>query len=230
MSRSGIYIIENLITHKIYIGSALNLNRRKYHHFYFLKNGNHDNSYLQRSFNKYGIENILFWVLEIVNDKNNLIEKEQYYLDLFQGYYYGVYNLRKNAKNNLGMQHSKESIEKMRKAHEGNKRNPLSDETKAKIRDSHLGKHASDETKKKMSDSRKGNKNTLGYKHKESSKHKMSVAHKGKAFSEEHKAKISAANIGKHHTSETKRILSIRLKGRVPWNKGVHHAELTCNH
>ena len=41
------------------------------------KNNKHGNKHLQRSYNKYGEENFVFEVLEFVEDKNNLLEREQ---------------------------------------------------------------------------------------------------------------------------------------------------------
>lgn len=80
MVKSGIYKITNLINKKIYIGSAVDLNKRKREHFSTLKVNTHFNDYLQRSFNKYGIENFKWEILEFC-DPEKCIGREQYYLD-----------------------------------------------------------------------------------------------------------------------------------------------------
>lgn len=80
---SGIYIIKNIINDKIYVGSSLNLNSRKYKHFWMLKNGVHDNEYLQNSYNKYGNDSFIFEVVDICDPKN-LIIKENEYIDKYK--------------------------------------------------------------------------------------------------------------------------------------------------
>lgn len=56
----GIYMIENLIDHKRYIGQTINYNRRLYLHLHYLRNGRHSNKYLQAAWNKYGEDNFRF--------------------------------------------------------------------------------------------------------------------------------------------------------------------------
>ena len=63
MLKGGIYKITNTVNGKIYIGSAVDLSRRKRDHFWSLRKGTHCNAYLQKSFNKYGENNFSFEVL-----------------------------------------------------------------------------------------------------------------------------------------------------------------------
>lgn len=56
----GIYYIENLINHKKYYGSSININERLLEHKRLLKLNQHQNSHLQNSFNQYGEENFVF--------------------------------------------------------------------------------------------------------------------------------------------------------------------------
>ena len=51
-----IYKIENLVNHKKYIGLTNNIARRKCRHFGDLKRGVHDNQFLQKEYNIYGLE------------------------------------------------------------------------------------------------------------------------------------------------------------------------------
>ena len=53
----GIYKIECLINHKVYIGQSTNIELRWKHHIYQLKKNNHENKYLQAAWNKYGSSN-----------------------------------------------------------------------------------------------------------------------------------------------------------------------------
>lgn len=61
---SGIYVIENIVNGKKYIGQTINLKRRLYDHKRCLNKGTHHNLYLQREFAKYGEENFNFKILE----------------------------------------------------------------------------------------------------------------------------------------------------------------------
>ena len=63
---SGIYKITNIVTQDCYVGSALNISKRKSKHFSDLKLNRHFSTFLQNSYNKYGIENFTF---EILNGK-----------------------------------------------------------------------------------------------------------------------------------------------------------------
>jgi group I intron endonuclease len=102
----GIYKITNLIDKKIYIGSSINLENREYRHFWMLKKGIHDNSHLQNSFNKYGIQSFEFDIIEEC-DESNLIDKENHYINFYlsniQDYGYNmalVNEFRRNNYNN----------------------------------------------------------------------------------------------------------------------------------
>lgn len=96
--QSGIYKILNIKTGVFYIGSAVNLNRRGISHFRQLNQKKHHSQKLQNAFDKYGIENFKFKILELVKDKSQLIEREQSYLDLLKP----SYNICKIAGSTLG--------------------------------------------------------------------------------------------------------------------------------
>ena len=69
----GIYKIENLINHKVYIGQTVDYTRRVYLHTHYLMNNRHINTHLQNAWNKYGSDNFKF---ELICDFTN--EFEQY--------------------------------------------------------------------------------------------------------------------------------------------------------
>jgi group I intron endonuclease len=59
----GIYIIENRITGKAYIGSSIRMKRRLRDHKYALRKGEHKNRKLQNAWNKYGESAFRFAIL-----------------------------------------------------------------------------------------------------------------------------------------------------------------------
>lgn len=149
---SGVYKITNKVNNKSYIGSSINIKMRWQKHIYDLKKDLHPNKHLLESYKKYGEHNFEFSILEIVEDTDQLIDREQYYLDFYKSYENG-YNIRKFAENNFGYKHSKKTIEKCRIASTGKQH---TEETKKRISLSNIGKIVSEETKKKMSLAKKG--------------------------------------------------------------------------
>ena len=80
-SRSGgIYSITNLKTGRVYIGQTKDLYKRWISHKHLLLKNKHVNTYLQRSFNKHGVDNFDFVLIEIC-DQSIITEREQYYID-----------------------------------------------------------------------------------------------------------------------------------------------------
>lgn len=77
---SGVYQILCVPTGKIYIGSSVNLRERWDKHRRSLRNGNHRNVHLQNAWDKYGEDNFVFSVLEIVKP-SNLLRIEQAWID-----------------------------------------------------------------------------------------------------------------------------------------------------
>ncbi len=134
-----IYKIVNIINNKIYIGSTVNYNTRKYDHIWSLNNGKHRNKILQRSWNKYGKDNFIFEVVETVDNLDELLIREQHYIDLFKSYKReNGYNINSIAGSNLGFK--------------------MPDEAKEKLRIINTGKKHSNETRKKISEVQKGKK------------------------------------------------------------------------
>lgn len=128
---SGIYQIRNIVNGKIYIGSAVNLYKRKIDHFTTLVKNKHHNDYLQKSYNKYGKDAFTFEVL-FTCLKEDLIRLEQYHINNYNP----EYNICRVAGSVLGVKRS--------------------EQTKIKMSKSQIGKKHSEETKKKQSIAKKG--------------------------------------------------------------------------
>lgn len=167
---SGIYKIINIITNEFYIGSALNLTKRKGNHFDSLSRGCHPNIHLQRVYDKYGKENLRFEVL-LICDKEYLIYFEQVCLDGL----HPQYNIQRVAQSLLGSKRSQESIDKQKKTiafrgmwnprPKGTKMpkefgdlvrkskvgKPMSDEQKEAIRQGQIKRYSNPENKAKAS-------------------------------------------------------------------------------
>lgn len=189
----GIYKIENILTNDFYIGKSVDLCRRKKDHFKSLKNKNHANKHLQRSYDKYGEENFVFKIL-LYCEPFELIYYEQCFVDIFNP----AYNICKECVDNwLGVNHTEESKMKMSKANSG-ENHP------------NFGKHLTKETKHLISVANKGKVRT------EEAIKNLSDSHKGKPASEEFKKYLSEKYKGEGHpgfgiprSDETKRKLSI---------------------
>jgi group I intron endonuclease len=80
---TGIYIIKNEVNCKIYIGQAISIKKRCQRHETDLKCGRHKNQHLQRAYEKYGIHNFTYSILETctIDDLNS---KEDYWVKVLK--------------------------------------------------------------------------------------------------------------------------------------------------
>ena len=216
MDKSGIYIIENIINGKSYVGSAEKLDRRFKAHFNKLKCNKHENQRLQNAFNKYGVNSFEFRPIFIVENTEDLIYYEQKFINELKP----EYNICLVAGNTLGFKHSQESKDKMPKAVTGrklspercaqmseimklrHKNNPFSEETRLKLSNSQKGKPKSSEHLEKIWENRRKN---------GTDKH-----------TEESKLKISQGLNRNPNLSEAH-------KGQIPWNKGKQNVQIAWN-
>ena len=149
---------------------------------------------MQRAWNKHGEQNFLFEIVEEVQERENLIETEQFYLEALRP----EYNICKTAGSTLGLKFTEEAKQKMSESRKGEKHH-------------FFGKHLSEEVKQKLSELRMGEKNhNFGKNLSEETKQKISKSTKGeknhnfgKNLSEETKQKMSESKKGeKHHFSK----------------------------
>lgn len=107
LMKSGVYQIM-LPNDWIYIGSGVSIKGRVYSHKNQLIKKIHKNRILQRVYNKYGFSNWFIKIIEEV-DKNNLITREAYHLNLAKKKNKKIANLTGVTGTNLGIKRSNES-------------------------------------------------------------------------------------------------------------------------
>jgi len=205
---------------KVYIGQTINLKRRKYR---YSKLDCRGQTRLYESIKKYGWDNFIFEIIEIIEEVevDKMEEREIYWIDFFQSnlckYKEGNgLNLTDGGGGFIGYVTSEETKKKISEALKGNKKLILSntgkkhtEETKEKLRQKNTGRKHTEETIQKMSESQKNR-----YGHSEETIEKLRLARIGKKMSEETKQKISASLKGNKKLEETKQKISQSNKGK----------------
>lgn len=193
----GVYIIKNTITEEVYVGSTTNLKKRINDHKSSLKRNDHENKFLQQSYNQYKKKVFEFIILEEYEnpDREFLYKREDFYMIKFKD---NLFNINPNAKSNKGIKITEEAKQKISKHSKKMWQDP---EFKKKM----SNRKPSEETKKKMSETHKGRKYTLGYKHSEEFSKKISE-----------RMKINNPFKGKKHSEETRKKMSEAQKNRPP--------------
>lgn len=143
----GIYCIENIVNHKKYIGQSVDIKTRFRNHKSELRHNKHKNEHLQSSWNTYGEDSFIFYVLEYC-ELASLDDLETYYIEKYNARdkSYG-YNYESGGHKNKSLSH--ETRKKIGNAHRGTQ---LTDEWKQHIAESNIGRVFSDETRKKISE------------------------------------------------------------------------------
>lgn len=187
-----IYKIEIQGCDRFYIGSAINLHKRKIHHLFQLRNKSHGNHHLQKIYDKYGEDKFSFIVLEQVQNKEILLEAEQKWIDSFD--FTKLINICPIAGNTLGRTHSEYTKKKISDNHHdvSGENNPMFGK-KAELSPS-FGKKRSNETKLKISQALKG-------------KNSWCKGVKRPEHSEKLKGEKNSF-YGKHHTEDNKQKIS----------------------
>lgn len=174
----AVYRVFSSKNNRSYIGSSNHANHRRDQHFYGLRHGNHPSKMMLDDFSFYGESSFIFQILEHIDDPNNLLKREQWWIDTL----HPEYNLAPFTDNHLPKYIPDDIIKtkisktvkelwqdpiyrekhcKPRKWKNGipNRKGViLSDETKDKIRQASLGKNnpnygkpRTEETKRKQS-------------------------------------------------------------------------------
>lgn len=227
---SGIYLILNTINNHRYIGSAVNLQNRLREHRRMLRNGTHKNPHLQAAFNHYGEDAFVTGVIELVEQKAQLLEREQFHIDTSKP----EYNIVKVAGSNLGKVMSEASRRRMSVAKRDKKRKPHSEEAKAKMVASKLGKKRPNMVNHPVSQATRDKISTAntGRTYSEATRTLWSTQRKGRTHSEATKAKLSeigktTPNKGRFTKGNVAPNSGQFKKGQVSHNKGKSPSEVT---
>lgn len=216
-----IYAIINIIDDKHYIGQTFDRDFRWKEHLKSLKGFYHHSILLQRAWCKYGANNFIFVVLEVLSDVSKLNEREEYWGNLLKP----EYNIAPLGGSMRGYKHTEEARQNMSNAHKGRK-------------------YHSEEEKLKRSERMKGNKYNTGRKQSpeeiearakhhrgktvsEETRIKMSTALKGRVISEEAKAKMRLAKLGKKLSDNHKQKLSEAAKKQ--WERQLTNQKVLNN-
>lgn len=205
----GIYKIENLINHTVYIGQSINVDARLKTHKRALRKNRHHNELLQNDYNKFGEESFTFNLIQNC-EKEQLNELETYWCNYYRP---NVYN--------LGNTHFEKTVsellrKKLSDSHKGqipwNKGIKFSEEYKEKTyKGCHSNYRATEKTKLLIKE--------------HNSKYWL-----GKKFSNEHKENLSKSNarywLGKERP-ETGAKISASKKGKGNGRLGYHHSPET---
>lgn len=104
----GVYVIENTVNGKKYVGSTANLAHRWKSHLYNLRHGCHANQHLQASFSLYG-EDAFRFIPVLACEESEQLRYEQALIDLWKP----EYNIRIEAHSNKGLKASEETRKKL---------------------------------------------------------------------------------------------------------------------
>ena len=136
--KSGIYVIQNNINQKKYVGKALDIYRRIKAHVTALNTKDvNENRHLINSWHKYGRENFSYYVIEYIFDENKdilenkLKERELYWIE-------NLDTLNREKGYNLRLDSEGKCI--------------VSDETREKCRESQIERFSDENVRKEMSE------------------------------------------------------------------------------
>ena len=202
---TGIYIIKNVLTDKVYVGSSLNIYKRWKDHKFYLKNKKHHSILLQRAWDLDGEEKFIFEILEIVEDRNILLQREQYYLDVYKSYVpENGYNLCSTANSMLGYKYSDEQKAKMSENRRG-------------VKNQHYGKKHSEETKKTIGEKNRNRFISVEEREKRSIAMKKAMQRIRQEEPEKYEKMLSIKNAakGKKRNEKTRKKISEAAKKRI---------------
>lgn len=193
MKTQGIYVIRHVASGRVYVGSAVDVAKRWQTHRSLLTRAVHHAKRLQAAWTKAGGAAFTFTIVEVVADKQNLIEREQWWiteLDAASGKH--GFNTCPIAGSPLGLVIPPVTREKLRAALVGK---PKSAEARANMRAASANR--SPEWRAALSAALMGNVWSA------ESRAKIGAATRGRIVSAETRAKLSKASTGRPKSAET---------------------------
>ena len=184
-----IYAGENLLTHKIYVGQTVRSLKKR-----IREHKNNTKSLIGRALHKYGEENFVWVILEECDSREQLDEREIYWIKTLNTKAPNGYNLTDGGEGVLGFH--------------------LSFETRAKIAASNKGKVRSAEQRARISKSKIGNKNSAGRVFTAEHCARISASKMRHPVSQETREKLSKLKKGKKLSLETRAKMSESQKRR----------------
>jgi group I intron endonuclease len=175
---TGVYRITNTVTDRVYIGSAVNVEKRLTHHQQRLSVGKHENGHLQRSWDKHGRGVFVFEPLVECSIETRK-EREQRFIDAYVEHDLPLYNMRPSlgSPEKFRFRHTEETKAKLRLAALGRTGVPWTEWMREKMRVVHTGRKRTEEAKARMRLAALGRTSTWkGKKHSEGSKANMKLA------------------------------------------------------
>lgn len=248
--KAGVYKILNTSTGMCYIGSSFSFKKRFGEHIRALKSGVHKNDYLQNAWNKYGESSFCFLVVEIVEDVEKILEREQHWIDTIEN----LYNLCPIAGNAAGYRHTEEAKQRMSeiKKRPENLTVALKNLNTPEARANFLEAVKSDVSRDKKSKSMSGIKKNAEHRAKigeankrrvwtDESRKKLSDAHRsekmvarlveannGRVWTDEAREKLRMYATNKKHSAETREKMSAARTGK-PWSEKRKAAQQNIN-
>jgi group I intron endonuclease len=118
--KPGIYAIRCIATGRAYVGSSTRVRKRCNGHRQHLRKGRHHSSALQHAWNKYGEAGFSFELIEAIDDLEQIVAREQFWIDSLQGHIRrGGYNMFPAAGSPRGFKQTPQTIARMSAAKRG---------------------------------------------------------------------------------------------------------------
>lgn len=213
-----IYVIQNKLDLRVYIGQTVNPRRRWCDHKWLAKNK--PEQYIHRAMIKYGIENFVFQIIDRTEDGYKIDDIETDWINWFKSrdknFGYNIApggdspwnrGLPTEQQPMYGKKQSEYQKQRMSEIHTGVKRGPHTEEWKKNMSDIMTGRIFTEDCKNKISETAK---NRI---FSEEEKQRLRTLRSGTTLTQNHKDKISNALIGNKRPEISRRKQSITKRG-----------------